>query len=236
MKKNEPKLADVRAPWDDPNWGARQLLKPRSLRRVFAYTREFGWFWAPTSIDAWRYRRFLKDLDEVFLRSLKAHGALAARELAEWLNHEKLLWTNPERTGIHRISVATAHDWITLAHRRGLVAPWGEAKTASGGSHWELSRRGREAIRPRIVALVDRLPYASLVPIIAGSLAGALEWLTLHQVVIVAIVYVLFLGLLVAVPSLWTSRSEKRESPGIAVVAIETLRSAGRPIPSLGGG
>jgi hypothetical protein len=29
------------------------------------------------------------------------------------------------------------------------------------------------------------------------------------------------------------SRSEKRENPGIAVVAIETVRSARKPIPTL---
>ena len=237
MKRNEPLLADVRAPWD-AGWRVRDVIKPKNLWKAIAYNRRYRWFWAPTSMDAWRYRRLLKDLDEVCLRSLKSHGALTARELADWLNGEDLLRTKPELTGIHRVSVATAHDWINLARRRGYVVLWSGGAGAAGGAkpgggHWELSERGREAIRARIVTLMNRLPYGSWVPIVIGGLAGALEWLTLHQVAIVLMFYALIVSLAIAVPHFWMSRSEKRENPGLAVVAIETLRCAGKPIPAL---
>lgn len=190
-------------------------------------------------MDAWRYIRFLKDLDELCLRSLKSHGALTAKELAGWLNRESLLRTKPELTGIHRISVATAHDWARLAHRRDLVSKWsgeaGSARTTRGGSHWELTEQGRQAIHSKVVAFVSRLPLTPMVTVLitGGGLVAALRWLSLHQFAIVAIVDVLFIALVLAVPSLWFSRSEKRENPGIAVVAIETLRSAGKPIPAI---
>lgn len=228
MKKNEPLLADVRAPWD-AGWRVRDVLKPKNFWRAIVYSRRYKGFWAPTSMDAWRYRRLLKDLDDVCLRSLKSHGALTGRELADWLNRESVLRTKPQLTGIHRISAATAHDWISLARRRGYIVPWGDGK-----SHWELSERGREATHSRLVSMIRRLPYGSWIPFVVGGLAGALEWITLHQIVTVLIVYALLLGLAIAIPHWWMSRSEKRTNPGIAVVAIETVRSAGRPIPRLG--
>lgn len=234
MKKNEPKLADVRAPWDgsESKWS---ILLPPYLWRVLIYVRRYGWYWAPTSIDAWMYRRLLRDLDEVCLRSLKSHGALTARELTEWLNREKLLRTKPERTGIHRISVATTHDWINLASRRGYVVAWGGTL---GGSHWELAEQGHEAIHSRLVRFVGQLPYVSLVPLLitGGGLVAALNWLAHHPTAIVVTFYALLLAVYLAALTFWFSRSERRNNPGIAVVAIETMRSVGRPIPSLGGG
>jgi hypothetical protein len=230
VKKNEPRLVGVRAPWD-AGWRVRDVIKPKNLWRALAYNRRYKGFWVPTTMDPWRYRRFLKDLDEVCLRSLKSHGALTAKELADWINRENLLRTKPEFTGIHRISVATAHDWIRLARRRNYVVLWGGAD--AGGSHWGLSEQGQEDVHSRLVSFIRRLPYGSWVPIVLSGLAGALEWLTLHQVVIVLGVYALLLGLAIAIPHFWMSRSEKRENPGIAVVAIETLRSAGKPIPRL---
>jgi len=109
------------------------------------------------------------------------------------------------------------------------------ARPTRGGSHWELTEQGRQAIHSRFVAFVGRLPFAPMVTVLitGGGLAAALRWLSLHQFAIVVIVNVLLLALAAAVPSLWMSRSEKRENPGIAVVAIETLRSAGKPIPAL---
>lgn len=228
MEKNEPLLADVRAPWD-AGWRVRDVLNPKNFWRAIVYSRRYKGFWAPSTMDPWRYRRLLKDLDDICLRSLKSHGALTARELADWINRESLLRTKPEFTGIHRISAATASDWIRLARRRGFVVPWG----GDGKSHWELSERGREATHSRLVSMIRRLPYASWIPFAVGGLAGALEWITLHQIVIVMIVYVFVLGLAFAIPHLWVSRSEKRTNPGIAVVAIETLRSSGRPIPAI---
>lgn len=191
-------------------------------------------FWAPATMDSWRYRRLLKDLDEVCLRSLKSHGALTARELTDWLNREKLLRTKPERTGIHRISVATTHDWISLARRRGYVAAWGGTR---GGSNWELTEHGREAIHSRFMRLISRLPYPSLVPLLitGGGLVAALNWLGRRPTAILITLYLALFALYLGALTFWFSRSEKRANPGMAVVAIETLRSAGKPLPSLGG-
>lgn len=231
VKPNDPLLADVRAPWDVPDWGVKVLLKPKNFWRTIAYSHKHKGFWAPTSMNPWRYRLFLKDLDEVCLRSLKSHGALTAKELAECLNREKLLRTKPERTGIHRISVATAHDWINLALRRGYVVAWGRG-------HWELTALGREAIHSRLMALIRQFPYRSLLVGGTGLLAllgSFLHWLSVHQVVIAWIVLFAMGALPIGVMNFFFNRSEKRANPGIAVVAIETLRSAGRPIPVLGG-
>lgn len=229
MERNEPLLADVRAPWD-AGWRVRDVIKPKNFLRAVVYNRKYKEFWAPSSMETWRYRRLLKDLDDVCLRSLKSHGALTARELADWLNREGLLRTRPELTGIHRVSVATSHDWIGLARRRGYVDAWGQ------GGHWGLTEQGREAIHSRFGALIRRFPYPSL--LVGGSglialLGSFLDWLSVNQVAIVLMVWALLLGLAIAIPHFWMSRSEKRANPGIAVVAIETVRSAGKSIPSL---
>lgn len=231
MERNEPLLADVRAPWD-PGWRFRDVVRPKNFLRAAVYSRKYKGFWAPSSMETWRYRRLLKDLDDVCLRSLKSHGALTARELTDCLNREGLLRTRPELTGIHRISAATSHDWISLARRRGYVDAWRQ------GSHWELTEQGREAIHSRFGALIRRFPYSSLVVASSGLIAllnSFLSWLSVNQAVIVLMVWALILGLAIAIPHLWMSRSEKRANPGIAVVAIETLRSAGKPIPRLDG-
>ncbi len=236
MNRNEPKLVGVRAPWDDAGWGYRALLKPKNLWRTIAYDRRYKGFWAPTVMGQWRYRRFLKDLDEVCLRSLKSHGALTAKELADWLNREKLLRTRPERTGIHRISVATVHDWINLARRRGYVVAWGGAHS---GSHWEMTEQGMEAVHSRFTTLIREFPYRSLLVGGAGLLAllsSLLNWLSVHQVVFAWIILAAIGALVLAAVNVFFSRSERRANPGIAVVAIETLRSAGKPIPALGAG
>ena len=235
LKPNNPLLAEVEAPWGRPgsNW---RFLRPRYLWRVIAYNRKYGWFWAPASMDAWRYRRFLKDLDEVCLRSLKSHGALTARELADWLNRESLLRTKPDRTGIHRISVATVHDWINLARRRGYVLAW--SSDPRGGSHWELSERGHEAIRSKFATFAGRLPYPLLAPLLltGGGFVATLNWLERHPTAIVVTIYALLLAVYISALMFWFGRSERRENPGIAVVAIETLRCTGTPLPALTGG
>jgi len=241
LKRNVPLLTDVRAPWDDAGWGYRTLLKPKTLWRAIVYDRRHRGFWAPASMDSWRYRRFLKDLDEVCLRSLRAHGALTAKELADCLNREKFLRTKPERTGIHRVSVATAHDWINLARRRGYVVAWsgesgGSQRTTRGGSHWELTERGHEAIHSRLEELIRQFPYRSLLVGSAGLLGllgSLLDWLSVHQAVFAWALILVIVALPVGAVNLFTNRSEKRANPGIAVVAIETVRSAGKPIPSL---
>jgi len=152
MERNEPLLADVRAPWD-VGWRARDVIKPRNLWRMIAYNRRYKGFWAPSSMEAWRYRRLLRNLDEVCLRGLKSHGALTARELADWLNREGL-HTKPELTGIHRITTATVHGWLQLASRRGLVGEWVCRHATGRDPHWELSEQGRKDLHPKfLVAL-----------------------------------------------------------------------------------
>lgn len=234
LKPNEPRLADVRAPWslERRRWGA---FKPWNLRETFAYIWKYRMFSAPSSMDRWKYRELLKDLDSVCLPSLKSHGALTAKELADSLNREGVLRTKPRRTGIHRISVATAHDWINLACRRGYVVAWHGNSGQGDGTHWELTEGGQEAIRWRFVTLISRLPYASMVPLLVtgGGLVAALNWLARHPTAIVVAFYALLLVLYVGALAFWFGRSERRENPGFAVVAIETLRSAKKPIPRL---
>lgn len=216
-------------------------MTPKNLWKAFVYNRRYRGFWVPSSMDPWRYRRFLKYLDDVCLRTLRSHGALTARELTDWLNREDILRTKPERTGIHGISVATTHDWINLARRRGYVMAWdSDPSTAPkearrGGSHWELNERGDEAIRSKFMAFVGRLPYASFVPLLltGGGLIAALDWLARHPTAIVVTLYLLLSAIYIGALILWFGRSERRQNPGIAVVAIETVRSAGKPIPSL---
>jgi hypothetical protein len=235
MQRNEPMLAEVRAPWD-AGWSVWDVVKPKNFWRAIVYNRRYKGFWAPSWMERWRYRRLLKDLDEVCLRSLNSQGALTARELADCLNRGNAFRTKPALTGIHRISAATSHDWVSLAWRRGYVAPWGAGGASGprrGGSHWVLTDRGRSTLHPWPVRWFGRLPHASWAPVAVGALAGALDWLTLHQLAIVLIVYAFLLTLAIAVPHLWLSRWEKRQNPGVALVAIETLRSAGKPLPVL---
>jgi hypothetical protein len=236
MQRNEPRLADVRAPWDGVPSGWRRLM-PRTLWRTIAYDHKYKGFWAPSSMDTWRYRRFLTELDDLCLRSLRSHGALSARELASCLNDERRFRTKPEMTGIHRLSVATAHDWISLGRRRGYVVAWTGSEDAArtGGQHWGLTEQGTQAIHSKLVKTVRQVPFAPLLPflIAGGGLVAVLNWLGRHPSVIVALFYCVVLGLVLGAVQLWFSRSEKRQNPAIAVVAIETLRSAGRTIPAL---
>jgi len=237
MERNEPRLADVRAPWDGEGWGHRQLMNPKNLWRAIRYDRKYSGFWAPADMDMWRYRRFLADLDDLGLRSLRSHGALTARELASGLTGENRFRTKPEVTGIHRISVATAHDWISLARRRGYVVAWPGREDAArtGGQHWALTEQGTQAIHSRLVKAIQRAPFAPLLTflIAGGGLVAVLSWLGRHPSATVALFYCVVLGLALGVVQLLFSRSERRQNPAVAVVAIETLRSAGRPIPAL---
>jgi len=235
MERNEPLLADVRAPWD-VGWRARDVIKPRNLWRMIAYNRRYKGFWAPSSMEAWRYRRLLRNLDEVCLRGLKSHGALTARELADWLNREGL-HTKPELTGIHRITTATVHGWLQLASRRGLVGEWVCRHATGRDPHWELSEQGRKDLHPKFLVLLGRLSrlLSRLLPalIVSGILFGAVDWLSLHPGLLASAIASAFLLFLMAVPLLFMDRSERRQNPGVAVVAIETLRSAGKPLPVL---
>ena len=236
MERNEPLLADAPAPWDG-GWKLKDFFRPRNFWSAIVYNRRYKGFWAPSSMEAWRYRSFLRALDEVCLRSLKAHGALTARELADWLNREGLLHTKPELTGIHQITTATAHSWFELASRRRLVVEWACRHSTGRAPHWELSEQGRKDLHPKFLVLLGRLSrlFSRLLPalIVSGLLLGALDWLSLHPGLLAFVIVAALLLLVGTIPLLFMSRSERRQNPGMAVVAIETVRSAGKSIPAL---
>lgn len=235
-KPNVPLLAEVQAPWDGLQSGSWELLDPKNLWQLIDYRRRYKGYWVPTSMDTWRYRGFLEELDEPCLRGLKSQGALTARELADWLNRTNCFRTKPNLTGIHQISVATAHDWIGLARRRDYVVAWRRDPDSvfRKATHWQLTERGDQAIRSKLMSVLRRIPYASLVSIlVGGGLVAAFNWLATHPTAIVVTFIALLVVIELVVVNIWFSRWEKRENPGIAVVAIETLRSAGRPVPVL---
>lgn len=238
---NEPLLADVRAPWDrSDEQGPLDALK--SAWETLAYMRRYGFYWAPASMDGWKYRRFLRDLDAICLRALDSHGALSAAELTDWLNREKLVRTKPDLTGIQAIAIATTHDWLALAGRRGLVAPYADARAdrpGSGRRHWVLTERGSEEVRSRMLTLLARVPVGPIATgigtlIFGGGLIAAFKWLSLHESILITILLLLGYGAYFGFVYLYFSRFRKKEGPGLAVVAIETVRSAGESIPVLG--
>lgn len=230
---NQPKLAEADPPWDfenEPGW----VEKLRALPAAIQYWRKFGPYTAPTSLDVWAYRSKLKDLDPACLKTLKAHGALSASELAEWLNRDDLLRMRPEKTGIRHVTVDTVCDWVELARRRNLVTGLPPAVESAGETvtHWVLSEQGREAIRSPLGKLAARMPQNSGTAVVGvgGFLVG---WLAKNQLALIVAAVLAAMVLYAALLMLATMHSERRDRPGVAVVAIETVRSAGKPIPSL---
>lgn len=235
MKKNEPLLADVRAPWDPEYPVGRK--KPKDLWKRARYVHKYGVFWAPAWMDPRTYKDLLMDLDRVALRSLKKDGAVTARELAGRLNRWKGLRTKPKRTGIYQVTSATTYAWLDFASRRGLVVAWSNSAGRSPGSrtHWELTEKGQEALRSKFWFLLGRLYPILLALLASGALLGILKWFSVHPGAVVWTILALPVILEIVVLSFFVIRSERREAPRVAVVAIETLRSANKPIPSLGG-
>ena len=236
MKKNEPKLADVRAPWDAEYPVGRR--RPKDLWKRVLYGHKYDVFWAPARMDPRTYKDLLKDLDRVALRSLKKHGPLTAKELAGQLNRGKRLRTKPKRTGIHRVTPATTYAWLDFASRRGLVVAWAPSagRSLSSRTHWELTEKGEEAVRSKAWILLSRLyPFLGIL-LASGVFLGIFKWLSVHPGVAVWIILALPVILEIVVLAFLTIRSERRQAAGVAVVAIETVRSARKPIPSLGGG
>lgn len=226
-----PTLAGVRAPWDREEPSTWESLK--ELPRIISYLLRFGSFWAPESIDVWKYREQLRQLDWIALRALKSQGAMTAEELAEWLNRERRLRTSPEKTGIDAVSTETIRDWIACAGRRDLIAPWPQQEGAPG-EHWGLSERGRAATRSPLGALVAHLPLSPLFSAIAGGgIFAAFGWLKDHDTVTNLLIGVGAVVLYVAIIWLVASFNEKRDGAGLAVVWIETPRTAGKDFPPL---
>lgn len=142
----------------------------------------------------------------------------------------RLGWT-PGRT---RTSSKT-YAWLDFASRRGLVVAWSQSigRSLSSRAQWELTEKGEETLRSKIWVLLPRLYPLLGILLASGVLLGTLKWLSVHPGVTVWIILALPVILEIVVLTFLTIRSEKRKAPGVAVVAIETLRSAGRPIPSL---
>jgi DNA-binding PadR family transcriptional regulator len=234
VKKNEPLLTDVRAPWDPEYPVGRR--KPKDLWKRACYVHKYGVFWAPAWMDPGTYKDLLRDLDRVALRSLKKEGALTAKELAGRLNRWKGLRTKPKRTGIHQVTPATVYAWLDFASRRGLVVAWPNTpgRSATSRTHWELTEKGQEALRSKFWFLLGRF-YPLLPALLAsGALLGIFKLFSVHPGVVVWTLLALPVILEIVVLAFLWIRSERREAPRVAVVAIETLRSAGKPLPVLG--
>jgi hypothetical protein len=241
---NSPNLIGVRAPWDRPESpGVVERLK--ALPATFAYIAEYGFFWAPESLDPWKYRRHLRELDWVCLRALRSEGSLTAAEMIEWLGRKERLRTNSEKTGIYSISEETIRDWLVFASRRSLVTRWVEPGADFNvdefpALHWMLSESGGSAFRSPLRAIAVRFPYGSLLTFAGtvllggGGLAVAIGWLKAHENILMLAVGILVLLVYVVGVFMFINRSRKRETPGLAVVLIETVRgNAGTntPIP-----
>jgi hypothetical protein len=205
----------------------------KEIPQTVSYMFKFGSYWAPETVDAWKYREQLRQLDWIALRALKAQGAMTAAELAEWLNRESRLHTRPEKTGIRSVSVETMRDWIACASRRDLVVPWAEQLNAEA-EHWALSERGRAATRSPLGAVAARLPVS---PLLAGFAGGgiftAFSWLKQHETFLALLIALAVLTVYGSIIWLAANFSEKRDGAGLAVVWIETPRIAGKDLPAL---
>jgi hypothetical protein len=231
---NTPRLAEP-APWDPVCPVGRR--RPKDLWKRCRYVSRYGVYWVPTRMDSWTYKELLRDLDPVAIRTLTKHEALTAKELAERLNKEKRFHTKPKRTGISQVTSATTYAWLELANRRGLVAACqpSASRAVKSRTHWELTEKGREAIRPRFWVLLGRLYLLLPALLVSGLLFAAVEWFSEHPGAVVWIVLSLPVVLEIAGLAFWHIRSEAREAPGVAVVAIETWRGSGKPLPALAG-
>jgi hypothetical protein len=233
---NDPRLANVSRPpgFNDPFEPAVAFLH---LVQFVKYVRKYGYI-VPDSLDVWAYRRRLIALDPACLNALGPQGALTLDELTVSLNRDGALRLLSEKTGIRQIAADTVRDWIELARRRGLVAHWGEAGTADNrhsndpNPRWMLSERGHEELLTPLQRFAKNNSPAALLGAIfgGGAIFGAVAsnstLLAIVLIVAFAVGYVLLL-------SLYSRRDQRRNGPGAAVVAIETVRSSSRTIPAL---
>ncbi len=230
---NQPKIAEARQHWDPENErGWFEALK--AIPAMLKHMREFGFFLAPNSMDLWDYRSRLKDLDPVCLRTLREHGALSAEELAEWLNRDGVLRMNTERTGISHVTDETVRDWIELARRRDLLIslPYATSSPGADDFHWALSSVGREAVRSPFQKVMARMPASSPTALV-GGVGFLVGWLAKNQLALIISAFLVAVAIYLVLLMLVTAQSKRRDRPGVAVVAIETVRCYGRQPPSL---
>jgi hypothetical protein len=233
---NEPRLAMVSRPpgFDDAYRPMEALLH---IGQLLAYIRKYGYL-APSSLDVWTYRERLTALDPACLRTLDLHGALTLEELTISLNDEGVLRLLSKKTGIRCITVETVRDWIELARRRNLVVHWAEAGSVddrhSGDPdpRWMLSERGNGELLTPLQRFAKNNSPATMLSVIfgGGAVFGALATNRTALTVSIGLALLAIYGLAIWLYSL---RDRRRNGPGAAVVAIETLRSSGKPIPAL---
>lgn len=234
---NIPKLKDVQPPFDPERPPKSPLAVLRAYPALFKYLRRYGFFVIPSSIDRWEYRDLLQALDPICLRVLRSKGALTAEELVDWINRRHLLDTKPAKTGINAVTAAIGSDWLHLARRRGLVTTWPATppheQQGAGPIFWTLTEDGRGKLRSPLRAIAARLPLGPIVTfLVGGGLITVITWLIEHPDALVVIgavaVGFVYVGLVLA----WFQRTLLRTRPRVAVVAIETFRSADKPPPS----
>jgi len=88
-------------------------------------------------------------------------------------------------------------------------------------------------MRSKFLVSIERLIRLLPTIIASGVFLAVLEWLAGHPGAVVWAFLASVAVLEIAVVNFFMNRSEKRAAPGVAVVAIETLRSANKPIPKL---
>jgi hypothetical protein len=234
---NTPKLIGIA-----PSWGyvvPSGMALIRALPAFIRYRRKYGPYFVPESYEAWGYRRALRHLDPACLHALRLQGALANAELTEWLNRDGALRLASDKTGINCITPGTTGDWIELALRRGLITRWDEAEDVSSGpdgsraTRWILTERGREELLTPVQKFAKNVSIPQLVSVLIGG-SAAFAWIGSNGIVLAVVLYAAFLGIYALALLLFMHRKLRREGPGGAVVAIETLRDGGEPLPSLG--
>jgi hypothetical protein len=182
------------------------------------------------------YEASLRLIDKPLLRLLAEIGALSAPSLADLVNRNHMIDTDPAYTGIHGMATDTARDWLTSAWRRGLVLTMPEPPSGCflEGPLWALTQYGRDRLRSPVGAAVSRFPWLRLLSILVAAGGGIYTWIDAHASVagvismwlVIAALYALGLWLLIRL-------FEAKEAP-IGLVAIETHRANGTLPPLLG--
>jgi hypothetical protein len=195
-------------------------------------------YWVPPEMGPWLYRVYLSLLDPVGLKALDSLGAVSSAEATEWINlgRARLIPTHHKTTGIHFISEATFRDWLEFAKRRELVVPWSDPELDSGSvgpRRWALAERGRAELRSPLHKFFSSGFGAPAVGFLGGSLVGgAVSSLSHSRFLSVTLALAAF-AIYCAALAVWDRYNLMKQGPGSAVVAIETIRCAGEPLPSL---
>lgn len=229
---NTPKLAEVEAPWPYGKLPSPAEM-PKLLPALIRYQRIYGPYFVPESLDSWEYRRTLRGLDPACLDAFSVQGALSKEELTEWLSQEGVLKLVSAKTGIRRVTAATTRDWVETAMRRGVIARWTHDSDPNSQPRWVITEQGREELLTPLQRLAKSVPLIGLLSIVFGG-GAVFGWIGSNGVVLAFALAAVGLGIYALALWLLMHRNLRREGPGAAVVAIETLRSSGTPLPSFG--